>query len=485
MEQEARIRRAKIVCTIGPASRDPEMFGRLVAAGMDAVRINFSHTSHDEAKRLFSMARAAAKETGRALAVIGDLQGPKIRVGNLPAPREIERGESYAFVIEDHPAPTGVADAAHLIPTTYEGLADDLGVGDRVLVDDGNLEFRVSSVRGDSVFATAVNGGSLTSQKGINLPGVQVRAPSLTEKDLEDQAFACGCGFDYLAHSFIRRPEDIDALRDVASSQILLIAKIEKDEAVGHLREIMVRADGVMVARGDLGVELPYQQVPLVQKRILRLGRELARVSITATQMLESMTHSPRPTRAEVSDVANALLDGSGAVMLSAETATGDYPVESVAAMDRIIREIEQESAAAAEAALAVRTRTVTGLRTEVSTSAAVAAAALQAALRLAAPFIVTFTRSGFTAREVASLRPAVPVLAVTDQVQTYQQLALVWGVVPIMFYGEPTYDHMLERARECAAELGLGQSGERFVVTAGIPFHVAGTTNMMRVEDV
>lgn len=450
---------------------------------MDAVRVNFSHASHREAGHILTMARDAARDCERPLAVIADLQGPKIRVGDLPVPIEIAEGERYMFVPEERASGMSRQDGPPAIPSTYDALADDLSAGDTILLDDGRLEFRVEAVEEHRVTATALNAGSLASQKGMNLPGVAVKAPSLSEKDVADARFACAQHVDYLALSFVRRPEDIAALRKVATPGILLIAKIEKDQAVRHLAEIMQRADGVMVARGDLGVELPYEEVPMVQKRILRLGQELARLSITATQMLESMTRAPRPTRAEVSDVANALLDGTDAVMLSAETATGGYPAEAVEAMDRIIRRTERDTCDRRQASVVGARRHRTPVQE--TRSAAIAAAALEAIQRLGCRFMVTFTRSGFTARVVSAHRPAVPILAVTDQWRTYNQLALAWGVVPLLFRGEVTYGNMLELAVRRALDADLGRPGDSFVVTAGVPFHVAGTTNMIRVEEL
>lgn len=485
MRDRRPVRRAKIVCTIGPASCEPAVFREIAAAGMDAVRVNFSHSSHEMAADICTLARAAAEEIGRPLAVLFDLQGPKIRVGDLARPMEIREGARYAFLPPGQDIEPGEEDAlgGEPIPTTYAGLADDLSPGDRLLLDDGFLGLRVVSVADGCVLAEALNGGTLLPHKGINLPGIEVGAPSLTEKDREDVRFANGQDVDFLALSFVRRPEEVERLREVADPGLLIIAKIEKEKAVRALPEIMERADGAMVARGDLGVELPYEEVPIVQKRTLRLGQELARTTVTATQMLESMIGSPRPTRAEVSDVANALLDGTDAVMLSAETATGLYPVEAVRTMDRIIRRIEGERCflphpfdyAPSEGLPAVR-HTVSG---------AIAGAAVEAIDRLGCPFLVTFTRSGYTARVVSAHRPPVPILAITDQRRTYNQLALAWGVTPVLFEGDVTYETLLAVAREKAKIIGLGQPGEKFVVTAGIPFHVTGTTNLMRVEEL
>ncbi len=473
-------RRAKIVCTIGPACDSPETFEALVDAGMNVVRINFSHAGHQEARRIITLARRVARDRGRPLAVIADLQGPRIRVGELAEPLEIHEGRRYRFVPEETMPVEGDPPA---IPTTYSDLAGDVAPGDRILLDDGRLELETVTVHGDTVEAEARTSGPLESQKGINLPGVDVRAPSLTQKDLEDLAFANEIGVDYVALSFVRRPEDVAQLRDRLPPGCLIISKIEKDSALDNVEEILRRSDGVMVARGDLGVELPYEEVPMVQKRLIDQGQWMARPTITATQMLDSMMSSPRPTRAEVSDVANALMDGTDAVMLSAETAVGEYPVEAVRAMLRIIHRVEQETPMREMRAPTRRPEE----RAEVqrTTSAAIAAASLEAVDRLNAPAVVTLTRSGFTARVMSAQRPPVPILAVTDQPDTYNQLALVWGVLPVMLEGQPAYEPMLERARDVILEEGLGRSGEHVVVTAGVPFHVPGTTNMMRIEEL
>ncbi len=463
---------------------DRDVFHQLVEAGTDAVRINFSHTSAEKATEIAALVKETVEETGRPLALIGDLGGPKIRVGDLPDETlEIRPEERYWLVPEGH-APPDEATDDRVIPTTYPELAEEVEPGNRILLDDGHFEFLVEEVDEENLWvaARALSSGDLKSQKGINLPGVRVGAPALTEKDLEDIETAREIGLDYLALSFVRQPSDLREAREKMDKSSLLIAKIEKSQALDSLTEILPESDGVMVARGDLGVELPYEEVPMIQKRIIRLAQERARPVITATQMLESMIESPRPTRAEVSDVANALLDGTDAVMLSAETAVGNYPVEAVKTMDRIIRRIEHERLNQAGRV----GKHVRGLaQIQQTTSGAIAAASMQAVERLDSPFIVTFTRSGYTARIVSAQRPKVPILAISDQWRTYNQMALVWGVQPVLFHGDVNYASMLDRARETALELGLAEPGQRFVVTAGVPFHVPGTTNMMRVEEV
>jgi len=445
---------------------------------MDAVRVNFSHSSHQDAAAAIRLAREVSRDVGRPLAVLADLQGPKIRVGVLPGPLKIQKDVVYEFEAL-HDADAGASNGA--IPITYPDLLGELEAGDRLLFDDGRIAFVVERKEGSRVSARARTDGRLLSRKGLNLPGKAEAVPSLTEKDRSDLAFAIDAGVEYVALSFVRRPEEVAELKEIVAGRALVISKIEKEQAVRNLVEIVSISDGVMVARGDLGVELDYEEVPIVQKRLLRMSRESLSIGITATQMLESMTYSPRATRAEVSDVANALLDGTDVVMLSGETAMGEYPVEAVETMDRVIRRIESESGFLDDPSdFGVMTihsaehRTVPG---------AIAGAAVEATHRLGAPFLITLTTGGFTARLIAAQRPKVPILAVTDNERTYRQLALAWGVVPIHHDEAVGYDSMLARARRYAFEHGLAEPGRECVVTAGMPFHEPGTTNYMRVE--
>ena len=480
---KAVFRRAKIVATVGPASWSPEVLRALIEAGADALRINFAHASHEKAAEIVSLARGTSQELGRPLAVMGDLRGPKLRVGELPGETaSIEAGHQYRFL------PPGEEASPGEIPTIGPPMLQDMEPGARLLLDDGRLEFmveRLGPAVGELV-AEAENSGILHSGRGINLPGTATRLPPLTESDREAIAFANDASFDFLALSFVRKPKDLETVRELMASGCLLIAKIEKPQALERLPDVMGGTDCVMVARGDLGVELPFEEVPLVQKRIIRMAQERVRPVITATQMLESMIDSKIPTRAEVSDVANALLDGTDAVMLSAETAVGANPVAAVEVMDTIIRRIEGETLSPARP-MPGRGRTGRHVRgvadIQQTTSGAIAAAAVQAVGRLDAPLLVTFTRSGHTARMVAAQRPHVPVMAMTDQQSTYNQLALVWGVKPVLFSGEISYEAMLTAARRNALAQELARPGERLVVTAGVPFHVPGTTNMMRIE--
>lgn len=467
--------RTKIVATLGPASTSREVLRGLIDAGLNVARINFSHGTHAQHAERIALVRELADEMGRHVAVLGDLQGPRIRIGALTEPVQLEPGADVTLVPESEPVNLGAGE----LPITYEALADDVRPGDRVLVDDGLIELTVLDVAGRRVQARVVHGGAVKSSKGMNLPGVQVSAPSITEKDAADVAFAIEQRLEYVALSFVRRAADVEQLRGMLPKDIHIVAKIEKDQALENIEEILRATDAVMVARGDLGVELPYERVPLAQKLIIAAARRLGRPVITATQMLESMIENPRPTRAEASDVANAILDGTDAVMLSAETAAGAYPRLAVQAMRRIIEEIETHPLPGAAA------RATPDEGQTVTTEDAIAAATVAAARQLGAPVIVVFSKSGFTARVVAAHRPPVPVLALTDQARTARQLALVWGAVPAVVPTVDSYEAMVTLGLAAAGERGLANAGDRVVVTAGVPVGVPGTTNTLKVETV
>jgi pyruvate kinase len=477
VSQTPHIRRTKIVCTLGPASADAARVESLILAGMDVARINFSHADQAYHARTIQTVRETAARLGRPVAVLADLQGPKIRVGALPEPVVLSPGDLVTI------APEGEHRSGEL-PTTYAELANDVEPGDVVLFADGLFELIVEEVAPPRVAMRVIHGGTLTSNKGINLPGIRVSAPSLTEKDIRDLEFVLEQGVDYVALSFVREPEDVlDLVRRIPDGGPLVVVKVEKDLALENLPAILQVSAAAMVARGDLGVELPFEKVPLAQKRMIQLGNLFSRPVITATQMLESMIENPRPTRAEASDVANAIIDGTDAVMLSAETASGKFPIEAVKSMVRIAEEIERSGILAhgPHYDLPIETPVADVTPTE----RAVAAATVEAVRRLESPLIFTFTRSGFTARVVSSFRPPVPILALTDSPSTYNQLALVWGVIPVLCQEGSSYEDMLERARGYSVEHGLARSGQRVVLTAGLPMHVPGTTNTMRVEVV
>jgi pyruvate kinase len=461
----------KIVCTLGPATATADAVRGLLEAGMNVARINFSHGTHDQHRETIARVRAVAEEMHRPVAILGDLQGPRIRIGDLSQPFELADGAELVLAYED------VASGAD-IPVTYDDLAHDVKPGDRILVDDGLLELTVLAVEKGKVKVRVVHGGLLKSHKGMNLPGVQVSAPSITDKDREDVVFAVEQNLEYLALSFVRKADDIAALRKLIPRDVLVIAKIEKDSALENIESIVQESDGVMVARGDLGVELPFEEVPFAQKRIIAVANKLGRPVITATQMLESMITHPRPTRAEASDVANAILDGTDAVMLSAETAAGEYPRLAVEAMTRIIREIERQQGARPREAW----RELEG---KVSNEFAIAAASAAAVSMLHAPVLIVFTKSGFSARIVASQRPPVPILVLTDIPRTYRHLSLVWGVIPELVPHCKTYEEMVNVALDVVRRRELAVKDDRVVVTAGVPFDVPGTTNTLKVETV
>ena len=479
------MRRTKIVATLGPNTGTEPSIAALLDAGVNVVRINASHGTADVRGEWIAAVRRVAEAKGLPIAVLLDLQGPRIRVGDLPKPRQLAPGQTVVFAPED------VARGDD-VPTTYAGLATDARVGARILLNDGLLSVEVTGVEPPRVRGRVVDGGTLTAHKGMNLPGLHVSAPALTDKDREDAVDGVRRGVDYLGLSFVRRAEDLGELRALVGKGVKLVAKIEKATALDDLDRILAASDAVMVARGDLGVELPFEQVPLVQKRLIRESSLHGKPVITATQMLESMVHAPRPTRAEASDVANAILDGTDAVMLSAETAVGEYPVEAVQAMDRIIREMERHPMLRDERRFGGAREGAGGPggvggagRDGVSVEDAIAWGTNAVARMLKTPLIVTLTKGGFTSRKVAALRPPVPILAVTTEVAAYRQLALVWGVVPVLVDHVPSYDAMLAVVRDLLLKREYAKPGDKLVMTAGVPWEVSGSTNLIKVEEV
>jgi pyruvate kinase len=470
--------RTKVVCTLGPASSSPTVVRALVDHGMSMARINMSHGSRDEHRIAIERVRAAADDAGHPVPILVDLAGPKIRVGELEAPVDLEAGQRVILAPREDAGPGE-------IPTTHEHLAEDLAPGDPIMLDDGLLELRTVETANGRVTAEVVKGGRLKSRKGINIPAAEVRAPSLTEKDVSDLEFALEMGVEYISLSFVRRPSDVADLKDRVGGRALVVAKIEKAQALDAIEEILQVCDAVMVARGDLGVELPYERVPMAQKRIIQLSNYYARPVITATQMLESMISSPRPTRAEASDVANAILDGTDAVMLSGETAVGGFPVDALSAMVRIASELEASGALAAgpayDAGVAGGGRRGASVREH-----AIAHATVGAAAELDSPALIVITRSGFSARLLSSYRPNVPIFAVTTDPRTVSQLSAVWGVQPHLAVEEElNYEALTEFGKRRVLEAGVGKPGQAVVVTAGYPFHTSGSTNTMRVEQL
>jgi pyruvate kinase len=465
-------RRTKIVCTIGPASATPEQLDRLVAAGMDAARLNFSHGTHEQHAERAQAVRDAQERAGRPLALIGDLQGPKLRIGDIDAPLDLVTGGEIVVSGTANGRPGD-------LPVSPPVLTEILRPGQEVLIDDGLVRLQVAEVAEGRARCSVEFGGRVEAHKGVNVPGVPIPIPSLTDKDLADLEFALGLGVDWIALSFVRSADDIRGLRQLlqsAASDVLIIAKIEKAEAVEDLDAIVSAADAVMVARGDLGVEIGPAAVPLVQKRIILAALERGKPAVTATQMLESMIHHPEPTRAEASDVANAILDGSSALMLSGETAVGEYPVESVALMDRIARAVEPSLGPRHELARAADEQFPT-------VGEAMSNAACDIAEVLGAVAILVPTYSGRTASAVARHRPQRPIIAVTHKRYAVQQLALEWGVVSAEIEECKDVEHLWARSLDAARMTGIVQPGDRVVITAGTAVNVPGTTNVIKVE--
>jgi pyruvate kinase len=475
MSGEGRFRSTKIVATLGPASAEPPVLRELLQAGVDVVRINSSHGDPGEWSEWIQRVRRLAAELERPVGVLVDLQGPRIRVGSLKEPIALEPGAEVVFAPE-HEARAGE------IPTTYAALARDVMQGSTILLDDGLLSVEVTAVVGSRVTAVVRQGGQLGSHKGMNLPGTKVSAPTLTDADRRHLAVAVERDVDFIGISFVRTAEDVVAVRDLVPEHLRLVAKIEMAAAVDDLPRILDVSDAVMVARGDLGVELPFEEVPLVQKRLIAQANRHARPVITATQMLESMVQNARPTRAEASDVANAILDGTDAVMLSAETAVGKYPVRAVEAMVRIITEVERSMSGDR----AGRRRRPHGRdATPPLVEDAIAYATAVASEMLQVPLIVCYTTSGFTARKIAAHRPSVPIVGLSTVEHTVRSLTLVWGVAPMLVQHAPTYETMLSEARDRLLALGVVEAGDSIAVTAGVPLHVPGTTNLLKVETI
>ncbi|EID55898.1 pyruvate kinase [Saccharomonospora xinjiangensis] len=464
-------RRAKIVCTLGPATATADKIRALVDAGMDVARMNFSHGSHGDHKQVYDLIRAASAESGRAVGILADLQGPKIRLGTFAGgPVEWRTGDIVRITVED------VAGTHDRVSTTYSGLARDAKEGDRLLVDDGKVGLVVQRVEGPDVVCEVTEGGPVSNNKGVSLPGMDVSVPALSEKDIEDLEFAMELGVDFVALSFVRSPADIDLVHQVmdraGKGRVPVIAKLEKPEAVYNLEAIVLAFDGLMVARGDLGVELPLEQVPLVQKRAIQIARENAKPVIVATQMLDSMISSSRPTRAEASDVANAVLDGTDAVMLSGETSVGRYPIETVKTMGRIVEAVEADMPAVPPLSHVPRTK-----------RGVISYAARDIGERLNAKALVAFTQSGDTVRRLARLHTRLPLLAFTPLESVRRQLAMTWGTTARLVSQVDSTDRMIEQVDHAMLETGRYQPGDLVVIVAGSPPGTVGSTNLIRVH--
>ncbi|MDO9558035.1 MAG: pyruvate kinase [Coriobacteriia bacterium] len=466
------MRYTKIIATIGPATDSPEVLGALVEAGLDVARLNASHSSRADLERRLAGVRAAADAAGRQVAVMLDLGGPKLRVGEMQPGVRLEPGASFDIVSGEC-----VGDSAKAC-VTYSGLSSDLAPGSQILIDDGRVQLVVKNVEPGRVRTTVETGGPIGSHKGLNVPGVHLGVDAITPADEEDLAWALEAGIDLVAQSFVRSADDVRRLREqMGAHKVPIIAKIEKHEAVTDLEDIIAAADAIMVARGDLGVETSPEEVPVIQRRIIDACQAAGKPVIIATQMLESMTAAPRPTRAEASDVANAVFDGADALMLSGETAVGAYPVVSLSTMARIALTAEGDSDRTSWVTPASRgQRDVTG---------AVSAAICELAGKLDIAAIVTATQSGATAQAVASHRPVVPIVAMTPDPAVARRLALVWGVVPVLVERHDTIDQMLDRAVEAARSLGVAGPGDLVALTAGVAVNTPGSTNLIQVRTV
>jgi pyruvate kinase len=468
-----RRRRTKIVATLGPTSSSPEVIERLFRAGADVFRLNFSHGSHEDHAQRIAAIRALEAKVGRPIAILADVQGPKLRVGRFQGGRvQLQAGQP--FRLDLNPTPGNVS----RVQLPHPEIIQAAQIGTTLLLDDGKLRLRVTHRRDDHLETEVLVGGPLSDRKGVNVPDVVLPIPALTEKDRDDLAFVLEQGIEYIGLSFVQRPEDVAEAKAIADGRALIMVKMEKPQAVENLDAILALTDCVMVARGDLGVELPPEEVPLVQKRIVRAAKALGKPVVVATQMLESMIAAPAPTRAEASDVATAVFDGADAVMLSAETAAGQYPYEAVNMMDRIIARVEQDSG--------WRTMTDNARPEPEPTSAgAIAAAARQVAHTIKAQCIATFTSTSSTTLRVARERPDCPILGLTSSAETARRMAVIWGVHPLVAQEPHSMSDMVAKALRAAQQEGFAGPGEEVVVTAGVPFGIAGTTNALRVATV
>lgn len=467
------MRRAKIVCTMGPAVDSPEKVKELIAAGMNMARLNLSHGSNDEHQSRLELVRAAALAAGKAVAVLVDLQGPKIRLARFEnGPHTLSRGDIFTITTDEVP---GTKDR---VGTTYKGLPGDCKVGDLILIDDGKVTVQVIGVKGNDVVTKCIEPGAVSNNKGINLPGVAVSVPAMSEKDEDDLRWGLRAGADFIALSFVRSAadiKDVHAIMDEVGIRVPVIAKIEKPQAVENLAEIVDAFDGIMVARGDLGVELPIEDVPMVQKRCVELARDAAKPVIVATQMLDSMISNSSPTRAEATDCANAVLDGADALMLSGETSIGAFAIEAVLTMARIIERTE-------ELGLERIRPLINAPRTK---GGAITRAAADVGAIVGAKFLVTFTQSGDSAQRISRLRSPIPILAITPETGTYNRLALSWGVEPLLTAMVKHTDEMVLQADKMLLEGNRAQEGELVMIVAGSPPGIPGSTNAMRVHKV
>ncbi|MGD9807787.1 MAG: pyruvate kinase [Deferribacterales bacterium] len=469
------MRKTKIVATLGPASCDRETISNMIDAGLDVVRLNFSHGTHESHGEMIDLVREIADEKGVCVSILQDLCGPKIRLGTLPEEGIVLKpGDTCVIAAEAH-AKEGV------IPVQYDSLAKDLSIGDRILLADGAMDIMVEDITGENVTCRVLNGGTAYTKKGVNMPSSELSIVAFTEKDKADLKYGLMKGVDVVALSFVRNAADLVVISDMIKrdkNQPLLVAKIEKPQAVKNIKEILDMVDGIMVARGDLGVEMSLYEVPVIQKQIIKAARKEGKVIITATQMLKSMVSNYRPTRAECTDVANAIFDGTCAVMLSEETAAGEYPVEAVAVMDRIARTTENNI----QYNLNISSEEHVSDKT---VAWAVGRSASWLAKDLGAKAIIAYTNSGFTARSVARFRPECPILGLTPNLATYRKMNISWGVIPGLSEGFEDAEEMFSRAAQLAVSKGFAKKGDKIVITSGIPLGSAGSTNLIRVYEI
>ena len=467
-----RTRRVKVVATIGPASDSIKMIKALFYAGADVFRINMSHTSHEDMRELHGRIRAVEKDVDRPIGILCDLQGPKLRIGDMEKKTKIKKGQLFRFDLDETP---GDKTRVHL---PHKEIIESVSNGDRLILDDGKLLMTVEDHGADFITARVVVGGKLSKRKGVSLPDTLLPFSAMTDKDRADMKFALSVGVDWIALSFVQRVGDVIEAREMAGNKAAIMAKIEKPSAISELDEIIEQSDGLMIARGDLGVEMPLEQVPGLQKRILRSARQAGKPVVVATQMLESMIEAPVPTRAEVSDVATAVFEGADAVMLSAESAVGEYPVEAVETMDKVAIEVEQDR------------YYNTIIRAQATPAEATAADAISAACRsiadtLNAAAILSYTGTGSTALRAARERPKQPILALTPVADVSRRLAIIWGVHCVLTKDPTDLDDMVDRDCRIAYREGFARPGQRVVITAGVPLGTPGATNMLRVAYV
>lgn len=470
-------KRTKIVATIGPSSWDEETLRKIIRSGMDVARINFSHGDHERHSQSIDLIREVAKQEDRVIAIMADIQGPKIRVGKITTPIKLEKNDTITLTLNE-------ADGTdNIVTLPHPEFIKDIGVGMRLLLDDGNLEFEVSEVLPRSLVCRVIIGGTLSSRKGVMAPNAHLTLSAITEKDREDIEFALNKDVDYIAMSFVRSPDDIRELRWLMrhlGKESAVIAKIEKHEAIDNIEAIIDSCDAIMVARGDLGLEVPAEQVPYHQKRIISLCNKLSKPVITATQMLNSMVDSPRPTRAEASDVYNAIIDGTDAVMLSNESAAGQFPVEAVETMATIATIAEQNIWQGRSSDWKLNNETVS--KTE-AISDIISQSTYHIAEALNLKAIITTTLSGYTARRVARERPRTPIICITPNEVTYRQMALVWGVYPVLVGNFTTIEEMIEMITTASTQHGLARRGDTVVIIAGVPFGFGGQTNLIKIH--